>query len=242
MKKLTRQQLLDYYFSGLDIEFDNSLTNLQRYSVSTSINMEQLNDFNKIHQLDPEQIYTKTLYNEMLSGIFKNLMKIFTQMGKVVDLRDKGMFSTKELGNFMRSLNESNFIANSNVSSLLMDLPNYSSFTGRTNSHLNTTIYKIGFIDNKNISVDPIMRFNDTRILSYDKIKINLIIDEPLQVVDPHTCNTRTVISYRMDFSVVNPKINYVIVDETSQDIKEKVNGELIRVNRDKVLNILLND
>lgn len=242
MKKLTRQQLLDYYFNGLDIEFDDSLFNLQKYSVSTSINMEQLNDFNKIHQLDPEQTYTKALFDEMLSGILKNLMKEFTQMGKVVDLRDKGMFSTKELGNFMKSLNESNFISNGNVSLLLMDLPNYSNFTGRTNSHLNTTIYKMGFIDNKSISIDPVMRFNDTMILSYDKIKINIIIDEPQQVIEPITYNTRTILSYKMDFSVVNPKINYVIVDETSEVLKEKVNGELIRLNRDKVLNILLND
>ena len=242
MKKLTRQQLLDYYFSGLDIEFDDSLFNLQVYSLSTSVNMEQLNDFNKIHHLDPEQIYTKALYNEMLSGIFKNIIKEFTQIGKVVDLRDKGMYSTKELGNFMKSLNESNFIANINVASLLMDLPNYCSFTGRTNSNLNTTIYKLGFLDNKSISVDPIMRFNDTMILSYDKIKINLNIDEPQQVIEPITCNTRTILSYRIDFSVVNPKINYVIVDETSEALKEKANGELIRLNRDKVLNRLLND
>jgi len=242
MKKLTRKQLLDYYFSGLDVEFDDSLINLQRYSASTSINLEQLNDFNKITSLDSEQIYTNALYNEMLSGILKNLMKEFTQMGKVVDLRYKGMFYTKELGNFMRLLNESNFITNSNVSVLLMDLPNYSSFTGRTNSPLNTTIYKMGFIDNKSISVDPIMRFNDTMILSYDKIKINLVINEPQQVIEPLTYNTRTILSYRMDFSVVNPKINYVIVDETSEVLKEKVNGELIRLNRDKVLNILLND
>jgi hypothetical protein len=242
MKKLTRKQLLDYYFSGLDVEFDDSLINLQRYSASTSINLEQLNDFNKITSLDSEQIYTNALYNEMLSGILKNLMKEFTQMGKVVDLRDKGMFYTKELGNFMRLLNESNFITNSNVSVLLMDLPNYSSFTGRTNSPLNTTIYKMGFIDNKSISVDAIMRYNDTMILSYDKIKINLVINEPQQVIEPLTYNTRTILSYRMDFSVVNPKINYVIVDETSEVLKEKVNGELIRLNRDKVLNILLND
>jgi len=241
MKKLTRQQLLDYYFSGLDIEFDDSLFNLQRYSVSISVNMEQLNDFNKInkiHQLDPEQIYTKALYEEMASGISKSIRKEFTQIGKIVDLSSKSKFIVKELGNFMKSLNEKNYITCHEIATTLEDLENFSPLS--ISSYIN--VYPIGKLDDKKISIDSYMKYNDCALLSYDKVKVNLIIDEPQQVIDPITCNTRTILSYRIDFSVVNPKINYVILEDSSVEIKEKVKGELIRLNRDKVLNILLND
>lgn len=45
-----------------------------------------------------------------------------------------------------------------------------------------------------------------------------------------------------MNFRIINPKINYIITEETSDEIKEKIKPILIKINRDKVLNKLLND
>ena len=240
MLKLTRQQLLDNFFNGLDIEFDDTLLNLQRYSISTSVDINQLNDIKQYHSINPEEIYTKALYKEMVSSIFKSIRKGFTEYGKIIDLSNKGYLALRELGNFMKSINEENYITCSGVASLLMDLPNFSTLS--LNSNVSSKIYNIGKLDYKNVSVDPLQKYNESILYSYDKIQMNLIIDEPVKFVEPTSFNTRTVLSYRMDFRIINPKINYIITEETSDEIIEKVKPILIKINRDKVLNILLND
>ena len=244
MKKYSRDELIKTYFSGLDIEFDDTLSNFQKYALTCSMSISQINDFNSVlsahKEINLKATYTKTLYQEMASTIFKNFRKSFTEVDKCIDLTNERLILNEELNYFIKSIYEDNLIISSGIYNLLVDLSNFSHYSSR--NIFTPTPHKIGVLDYKNISVDPHQQYEDTMVLSYDKILINLHIEEPTEVVDPHSFRMNTILSFKMDFKVINSKIHYIITDETSEEVKLKANPHIIRLNRDKVINLLLND
>jgi hypothetical protein len=239
MTKMTRQQLLNNFFSGLDIEFDDSLTNFQKYSVSANLSIDQINTFSLFNDFDIKKKYSNLMYNELINSINSLFRKNFTHVGNVIEIVNNNSY--RDLDEFLLSLEETNIITNSYVAALLMDSLYYSSFEIKTALDM-SSIYKYGSYHNKNVSIDPYMKYNDTILLSYDKIKINLIIDEPVEVVDSVSFNLRTILPYKIDFKIINPKVNYLISENTSSEVKEKANPELVRKKRDKLINKLIYD
>jgi hypothetical protein len=240
MVKFSRQELKQRYFSGLDIEFDDTLINFKNYSVVINMSMDEVSSFS--HKgTDLEQLYNNILYNEMSNSILKEIQKSVTNLDKVVNLTNLGTSSIKELNNFLNSFYSDNFIISSGIVQLLLDLPNFIYDSASANV-ANSFCYKIGKFNNINIAVDPCIRYGDTKITSYDKIKMNLIINEPIQIIDSDTFRPKTQLNFKLDFKLENHFINYLINEDTSEDVRQKVIPELIKINRDKILNILLND
>ena len=240
MIKFTRQELKQRYFSGLDIDFDDTLNNFKNYSVAINMSRDDVDSFS--HKgMDLEQLYNNTLYNEMSNSILKEIQKSVTNLGRVVNLTNLGTSSIKELNNFLNSFHSDNFIVGGGAAQLITELPNFKDELSSPNA-ANSFCYKMGKFNNINIAVDPLIRYNDTKIISYDKIKMNLIINEPIQIVDPSSFRTKTQLNFKLDFKVENHFINYIINEDTSEDVRQNAIPELIRMNRDKVLNKLLND
>ena len=241
MIKFTRQEFKQRYFSGLDIEFDDTLNNFKNYSIAINMSISDFSDSLSYKGIDVEQLYNNTLYNEMSNSILKEIQKSVTNLGRVVNLTNLGTSSIKELNNFLNSFHSDNFLIGCGIDQLLLDLPNFIYDSASTNA-ANSFCYKIGKFNNINIAVDPCIRYGDTKIISYDKIKMNLIINEPIQIVDPSSFRSKTQLNFNLDFKVENNSINYILNEDTSEDIRQKAIPELIRMNRDKVLNKLLND
>lgn len=244
MKKYLREELIKTYFSGLNIEFDDTLSNLQKYSLSCSMSMSQISNYNSIlsdsKEIALKATYTKTLYQEMVYTIFKNFRKSFTEVDKCIDLTNSRLFLNENLTSFIKSIYDNNIIICSGISSLLKDLPNFINSTNIDNfTHIP---YKIGVLDSKSISVDPYQQYKDTMVLSYDKILFNLNIEDPTEVVDPQSFRINTILYFEVDFKVINPKIHYIITDETSEEVKLKAKFHMIRKNREKIINLLSND
>jgi hypothetical protein len=243
MKKFTRQQLIDKYFSGLNIEFDDSLINFKNYSVCANINMDQLElleTFQPSKSNNIESLYTNALYAELVQGINKELIKSFKTIGSIIELNGKEMhLLNRNFSNFIQMIDGSNFIVNSNIGSLFLDLPQFNT-SSYTSTNYNSQIYKIGNVYNKVVSVDPLQTFNWSKLLSYDNIYINLIINEPKTDMSNNSFAPKTIIDFKFDFKILNPKINYVIDEFSSLNAKQEIKQELIRINREKVLNKLL--
>ena len=236
---MTRQQLLNNFFNGLDIEFDDSLTNFQKYSVSANLNIDQINTLSLFNDFDIKKKYSNLMYNQLINSINSLFREKFTHVGNVIEIVNNDSY--RDLDEFIFSLDETNIITNGYVAALLMDSLYYSSFEIKTALDM-SSIYKYGTHHNKNVSIDPYMKYNDTILLSYDKIKINLIIDEPVEVVDSVLFNLRTILPYKIDFKIINPKVNYLISENTSSEVKEKATPELVRKKRDKLINKLIYD
>ena len=239
MKKFTRQQLIDKYFSGLNIEFDDSLINFKNYSLCAYINMDQLelletSQPSKLNNI--ESLYT----NALEQGINKELIKSFKTIGSIIELNGKEIhLLNRNFSNFIQMIDGSNFIINSNIGSLFLDLPQFNN-SSYTPTKYNSQIYKIGNVYNKVVSVDPLQTVNWSKLLSYDKIYINLIINEPKTDIPNNGFTTKTIIDFKFDFKILNPKINYVIDEFSSLNTKQEIKKELVRINREKVLNKLL--
>lgn len=179
------------------------------------------------------------MYNQLINSINSLFREKFTHVGNVIEIVNNDSY--RDLDESLLSLEETNIITNGYVAALLIDSQYYSSFENKAALDM-SSIYKYGYFYNKNVSIDPYMKYNDTILLSYDKIKINLIIDEPVKVVDSVSFNLRTILPYKMDFKIINPKVNYLISENTSSEVKEKANPELVRKKRDKLINKLIYD
>ena len=217
----------DYY------KEDKSLNNFEFYKISIPspisypgiLEIEVLNHF--ISQLRSD------IRNHIDNKVTKEMS--YSYEYEVLDLRKSGFRVGSELCNYIiREQGYKNLISNNRICANIQDGSNFVTLPFKNASF--GTSYIVGSVSDKNIYVDPIARYSDTKIFLFDDIKIN-IGDFRFSINNESTFNPRILIEIPISYSKIDSKLVYVRDDE-----KPDLPMEVISRIRDKKIDDLLDE
>lgn len=190
----------DYY------KEDKSLNNFEFYKILVTSPISYPN----IYEIDVLNRYISNLRSEIRNHIDNKVSKemSYSFEYEVLDLRNSGYRVGADLCNYIaREQGYTNLISNSRICSDIQDGSQFVTLPFK-NASLGTS-YIVGSVSDKDIYVDPIARYSDTRIFLFNDIKVN-IGDFKFSINNDSTFNTRLLIEIPISYSKIDSKLVYV--------------------------------
>lgn len=216
----------DYY------KEDKSLINFELYKISVASPISYPN----IDEIDVLDHYISQMRSEIRNFIDKKVIENFQNSYEyeVIDLRKSGFRVGSDLNNHIMIFSEyKNLISNVRICSNIQDGPQFVTLPFKNAS--NGTSYIVGSVSDKNIYVNPIFRYNDTKLFLFNDVKLN-IGEIKFNVISEVTFNPRLVIEIPISLRISESKMVYVR-DEEQPDLPSEVISRI----RDKKIEDLLN-
>ena len=217
----------DYY------KEDKSLNNFEFYKILVTSPISYPN----IYEIDVLNRYISNLRSEIRNHIDNKVSKemSYSFEYEVLDLRNSGYRVGADLCNYIaREQGYTNLISNSRICSDIQDGSQFVTLPFK-NASLGTS-YIVGSVSDKDIYVDPIARYSDTRIFLFNDIKVN-IGDFKFSINNDSTFNTRLLIEIPISYSKIDSKLVYVR-DVVQPDLPLDVISRI----RDKKIDDLLDE
>jgi hypothetical protein len=217
----------DYY------KEDKSLTNFELYKISVASPISYPN----IDEIDVLDHYISQMKSDIRNHIDKKLIEEFNTSYEyeVIDLRKSGFRVGSDLNNYIIGFTEyKNLTSNVRICANIQDGSQFTTLPFKNAS--NGTSYIVGSLSDKNIYVNPLFRYNDTKLFLFNDVKLN-IGEIKFNVISEATFNPRIVIEIPISFVISESKIIYVR-DEEQPDLPSEVISRI----RDKKIEDLLDE
>ena len=198
----------DYY------KEDKSLNNFEFYRISVSSPISYPN-IDEITVLDH---YISQMRSDIRNHIDKKLIEEFNTSYEYefIDLRKSGYRVGSDLNNHIIRFSEyNNLISNVRICSNIQDGSQFVTLPFK-NASMGTS-YIVGSVSDKNIYVNPIFRYNDTKLFLFNDVKLN-IGEIKFNVVSEANFNPRLVIEIPISLRISESMIIYVR-DEEQPDL-----------------------
>ena len=217
----------DYY------KEDKSLNNFEFYKISVT----SPTSYPDILEIDVLNHFISHLRSEIRNHIDNKVSKemSYSYEYEVIDLRKSGFRVGTDLCNYIvREQGYRNLMSNSRICANIQDGHSFVTLPFKNASF--GTSYIVGSVSDKNIYVDPIARYSDTKILLFNDIKIN-IVDFKFSINNEATFSPRILIEIPISYSKVDSKLVYVR-DSEQPDLPLDVISRI----RDKKIDNLLDE
>lgn len=217
----------DYY------KEDKSLNNFEFYKISIPSPIS----YPGILEIDVLNHFISNLRSDIRNHIDNKVTKemSYSYEYEVLDLRKSGFRVGSELCNYIiREQGYKNLMSNNRICANIQDGYDFVTLPFK-NASLGTS-YIVGSVSDKNIYVDPMARYSDTKIFLFDDIKVN-IGDFKFSINSDHTFNPRILIEIPISYSNIDSKLVYVRDDE-----KPDLPMDVISRIRDKKIDDLLDE
>jgi hypothetical protein len=215
----------DYY------KEDKSLIDFTSYRISIASPISYPN----IDEIDVLGHYISQMKSDIRNHIDKKLIEEFNTSYEyeVIDLRKSGFRVGSDLNNYIIGFTEyKNLTSNVRICSNIQDGSQFVTLPFK-NASMGTS-YIVGSLSDKNIYVNPIFRYNDTKLFLFNDVKLN-IGEIKFNVVSEATFNTRLILEIPISFRISESKIIYVR-DQEQPDLPSEV---ISRVRDKKIEDIL---
>ena len=214
----------DYY------KEDKSLNNFELYKISFS----PPTSYPGISEIDVIEHYIVALKTDIRNAVDDKVIKEFEKSYdyEVLDLRKSGFRVGTDLNNHIRLSEYKNFISNVRICANIQDDIQFTILPFKNAA--TCTSYIVGSVSDKNIYVDPMSRYSDTKIFLFNDIKIN-VGDFKLSINDEPTFNPRILIEIPISYSKIDSKLIYLRDDE-----QPNLPSDVISRIRDKKIENLL--
>lgn len=228
LKKSGIFEYLDFMKSGYTYNQKEKMQISVKYN---DVSIPGVNTEDLILSQIKSQINT-TFYNNIISDLF------YTEFYSVIDFRNSD-FETMFLDNIVNTFKElsgyKNIILSCNLGCLFQEVYSFSSASGKINN--SSHIYKIGnlfgYLD---IWVDPYMKFNDTRILGFNDVYIDIDNIE-INVNNNYTIKpTKIIADFDYSYSKQSSKVLYLLSDDSDPIVF----SEYKKIERDIKINKIL--
>ena len=217
----------DYY------KEDKSLNNFEFYRISVSSPISYPGNL----EIDLLNHFISNLRSEIRNHIDNKVTKemSYSYEYEVLDLRKSGFRVGSDLCNYIiREQGYKNLMSNSRICANIQDGSPFVTLPFKNASF--GTSYIVGSVSNKNIYVDPIARYSDTKMFLFDDIKVN-IGDFKFSINSDYTFNPRILIDIPISYSKIDSKLVYLRDDE-QPDLPMEVISRI----RDKKIDDLLDE
>ena len=194
----------DYY------KEDKSLNNFEFYKISVPSPIS----YPGILEIDVLDHFISHLRSEIRNHIDNKVSKemSYSYEYDVLDLIKSGFRIGSDLCNYIiREQGYTNLMSNSRICANIQDGYDFVTLPFK-NASLGTS-YIVGSVSDKNIYVDPIARYNDTKILLFNDIKIN-IGDFKFSINNEATFGPRILIEIPISYNKIDSKLVYVRDEE----------------------------
>ena len=212
----------DYY------KEDKSLNNFELYKISFSPPIL----YPGISEIDIIKHYINALKTDVRNVIDNKVIKEFEKSHdyEVLDLRKSGFRVGSDLCNYIVSdQGYTNLMSNNRICTNIQDGSNFVTLPFKNASY--NTSYIVGSVSDKNIYVDPMSRYNDSKIFLFNDIKIN-VGDYKISINDD-----RILIEIPISYSKIDSKLIYLRDDE-----QPDLSSDVISRIRDEKINNLLDE
>lgn len=217
----------DYY------KEDKSLNNFEFYKISVTSPISYTGNL----EIDVLDHFISNLRSEIRNHIDNKVTKemSYSYDYEVLDLRKSGFRVGSDLCNYIiREQGYKNLMSNSRICANIQDGYNFTTLPFKNASF--GTSYIVGSVYDKNIYVDPIARYSDTKIFLFNDIKVN-IGDFKFSIDSDYTFNPRILIDIPVSYSKIDSKLIYLRDDE-QPDLPMEVISRI----RDKKIDDLLDE
>ena len=217
----------DYY------KEDKSLNNFEFYRISVSSPISYPGTL----EIDLLNHFISNLRSEIRNHIDNKVTKemSYSYEYEVLDLRKSGFRVGSDLCNYIiREQGYKNLMSNNRICANIQDGYDFVTLPFKNASF--GTSYIVGSVSNKNIYVDPIARYSDTKMFLFDDIKVN-IGDFKFSINSDYTFNPRILIDIPISYSKIDSKLVYLRDDE-QPDLPMEVISRI----RDKKIDDLLDE
>lgn len=200
------------------ITINKNLNNFNKYQMSVSLSNGDISRFE-------EQIFP-VIKNEFTNGVYNKIIsKLFdTRKFDYIDFRGSGLSldflkigDIRKIYDLTMNCKEeyTDIISSGSMVSVLGDLSQFMPYAYNQSSASSGGVYKCGTISGLNVWIDPYMRYDDTRIVLFKSVEVN--IDKITSLIQSqHTFTPSLLIECDLSYDVGDSKLIFVIDRESS--------------------------
>ena len=215
------------------IKVDKNLRNFKTVGVSMSLPQNEVMDI----KIDDDRILG-TIFNEITQDIYKVIMREVANnsTNTFVDIRNESQRGQiDKLSNSILNEDYKYCVTNPRLASDMSDSVDFHFSNLQNRSTNGSFVYLTGKLLDKDVYVDPYMRYNDYKILLFDDISLN-VENFTATIISESTLIPRLVIKFDYDFLVSSGKTINVIDLENQRALLE-LKAEHREQQIDKILN-----
>lgn len=204
-------------------KMDKRLGNFNNYQISVGISANE-------NQEVPMGVFEhiKSEFNQNISKcIFSDLLNTskfdYYDISKSHNLDMMSVNDLMKMSDYIIYSNNSqyeNIIASPMVACVLQDLSRFSVKSGFTNSGIGR-VYCVGSISGIQIWVDPFMKYNDTRIIMFNNVGINIEDVSMRMDYNNSSFNPRLMVSYRLALDVGDSKVLFLLDSQSHPEFQK---------------------
>jgi hypothetical protein len=222
------------------LDFTNYSDNIntESYKISIPYNYVQIDG------IDTEKHIINLAINEINKEIYNNIIKDLFKSDIYDFVDSRGSDLEMKFRDFVPSIiskvgNYKNIICSSLLASLFSDL-NVFTFGSIASNKISTSgyVYKVGKISGIDLWVDPYMKYNDTRLVSFNEVDFNFEYINTQEIVDQHSFRPRLISEVSWGHRINDSKVIYLITDQSSPEIY----NEYRKIDRDIKIDKLLDN
>jgi len=215
------------------IEVDKSLKNFR--TVSTAMSLPQTEVMNI--KIDDDRILNM-IFGEINQTIYKSIFKEISNntTNTFIDLRNESNHPgtiDKLCGSILRE-DYKYVVTTGRLAVDISDNPVFQTSNLKDVATNGAFVYLTGKLNNKDIYVDPFMRWNDYKIFLFDKVSLN-IENFTAAIVSEATFTPKLVVRFDIDF-LVTPSKTINVIDSVNSDALLELKAEHREQQIDKIL------
>lgn len=204
--------------------------------------------FNKLNKISmsvnyishDDEAFLSVIRSEINQGIIKKITRSLFEADKFnyIDTREVGLDDNfDEILTQIREYSKKykNIICSGRVGHLFFE--NHSHFYTSNDVKSYGFLYQVGKLHGVNIWIDPFMSYNDTRIVCFNDINIDINNIKPDNIMNEATFTPKLLFSFDYFFDKGDSNIIYILSSDSSPYVFE----EFKRINRDIKINQILN-
>lgn len=204
-------------------KIDKRLRNFSSYQISVGISVDERQElpsgvFEHVKS-EFNQNITKCIFNDLI-----NTCKFdYYDISKSHNLDMMSINDLVKMSDFIIYSNNSqyeNIIASPMVATVLQDLSRFSVKSGFINSGIGR-VYCVGSISGIQIWVDPFMKYNDTRIIMFNDVNINIEDLNMRMDYNNPSFNPRLMVSYRLSLDVGDSKVLFLLDSQSHPEFQK---------------------
>ena len=216
------------------IKVDKNLRNFKTITVSMSLPQNEVAGI----KIDDDRILG-TIFNEITQNIYKIILReVATNTSNTfVDLRNEQRHG-KVIEKLCTSIQVEDYrycVTNPRLASDISDSAGFHFSNLQNRSTNGSFVYLTGKLGDKDVYVDPYMRYNDYKIFLFDEISLN-VENFTAEIRHESTFIPRLIVKYDYDF-LVSPGKTINVIDLVNTDALLELKAEHREQQIDKILN-----